>query len=83
MHSLILNNWKKWGGGGALMYGGILFNTSTVSGRASLLRLCLSTTKSVQLSSQCGAAEANLTGNHETTGSIPGLAQRFKDLALP
>ena len=34
-------------------------------------------------SSHCGAAEMNLTGNHEVVGSIPGQAQWVKDLALP
>ena len=30
-----------------------------------------------------GAAETNLTGNHDIVGSIPGLAQRAKDPVLP
>ena len=34
-------------------------------------------------SSYHGAAETNLTRNREVTGSIPGLAQWVKDLALP
>ena len=33
-------------------------------------------------SSHRGAAETNSTRSHEDTGSIPGLAQRGKDLAL-
>ena len=34
-------------------------------------------------SSHCGAAETNLTRNHEVLGLIPGLAQWVKDLVLP
>ena len=33
-------------------------------------------------SSRCGAAETNPTRNHGVAGSIPGLAQWFRDLAL-
>ena len=36
-----------------------------------------------QWSSRCGSVVNELTRNHEVAGSIPGLAQWVKDLALP
>ena len=33
-------------------------------------------------SSHCGEAETNPTSNHKVVGSIPGLVQWIKDLAL-
>ena len=39
--------------------------------------------KSEYSSSQRGAVEMNPTRNHEVVGSIPGLVQWVKDLALP
>ena len=33
--------------------------------------------------SSCGAAEMNLTKNHEVEGLIPGLTQWVKDPGLP
>ena len=34
-------------------------------------------------SALCGAAETNLSRNHEVVGSLPGLSQWVKDLVLP
>ena len=48
--------------------------------RCGILGLSL---KSILQSSHRGAVETNLTRNHEVAGSIPGLAQWVKDLALP
>ena len=44
--------------------------------------LNISILKSEVESSPCGTAETNPTRNHEVVGSLPGLTQWVKDLAL-
>ena len=48
-----------------------------------LWRLFKQYSKNALMSSRRGAAERNPTGNNEVVASIPGLAQRVKDPALP
>ena len=49
----------------------------------SILKFSKNNKNVVQGSSRRGAGETNPTGNHEVSGSIPGLARSVKILALP
>ena len=45
--------------------------------------VCVNELKKCPRSSHRGTVEMNPTRNHEVAGSIPGLAQRVKEPALP
>ena len=47
------------------------------------IRKLISLSNRTMKSSHCGTAELNPTRNYEVEGSIPGLSQCDKDLALP
>ena len=59
------------------------FETPPVKLFRSKVCFCLLENLYILWSSPCGAAETNVTSNHEIVGSIPGLAHWVEDLQFP
>ena len=60
----------------------VCLSINGVNGKTTIKYENLSVNKKLRHSHH-GAAEMNLTDNHEVVSSIPGLAQWVKDLVLP
>ena len=71
-----------------------MFNVSANGSTGAVLSLHLFSASQLHLDEQgkisetlwsscCGAAETNMTRNHEVAGLIPGLALQVEDPALP